>query len=93
MRRELVKIDDEFEEIGTRTVDERKRLTLGDLIKDFRRVRLYKNERGQLLIQPVVEIPASEIWLFENTEALGGVKRGLKDIAEGRISKLNLDEL
>jgi len=93
MKRELVKIDDEFEEIGTRTIDERKRLTLGDLIKDFRRVRLYRNERGQLLIQPVVEIPASELWLFENKEALEGVKRGLKDVAEGRVSKLDLDEL
>jgi hypothetical protein len=93
MKRDLVKIGDEFEEIGTRTIDERKRLTLGDLIKDFRRVRAYRNERGQLLIQPVVEIPASELWLFENKEALEGVKRGLKDVAEGLASKLDLDEL
>jgi len=93
MKRDPVKIRDEFEEIGTRTIDERKRLTLGDLIKDFKRVRAYRNERVQLLIQPVVEIPASELWLFENKEALEGVKRGLKDVAEGRVSKLDLDEL
>jgi len=43
--------------------------------------------------KPVVEIPASELWLFENKEALEGVKKGLKDVAEGRVSKLDLDEL
>jgi len=56
-------------------------------------VRAYRNERLQLLIQPVVEIPKSELWLFENKEALEGVKRGLKDVAEGRVSKRDLDEL
>jgi len=40
-----------------------------------------------------VEIPASELWLFQDKEALENVKKGLKDAAEGRISKLNLDEL
>ena len=63
------------------------------MIKEFGRVRAYRNARVQLLIQPVVEIPTSELWLFENKEALEGVKRGLKDVAEGRVSKLDLDEL
>ena len=44
-------------------------------------------------MHPVAEIPASELWLFQNKEAIESVKRGLKDAAEGRISKLNLDEL
>ena len=56
-------------------------------------MRAYRNERVQLLIQPVVEIPTSELWLFENKEALEGVKRRLKDAAEGRVSKRDLDEL
>ena len=63
------------------------------MIKEFGRVRAYRNERLQLLIQPVVEIPKSELWLFENKEALEGVKKGLSDVAEGRVSKLVLDEL
>ena len=56
-------------------------------------MRAYRNARVQLLIQPVVEIPTSELWLFENKEALEGVKRGLNDVAEGRVSKRDLDEL
>lgn len=38
-------------------------------------------------------IPASEAWLYKNKESLESVRRGLKDAAKGRISKLNIDEL
>lgn len=88
-----LRVEDEFEEIGTRTIDERKRLTLGDLIKDFRRVRLYRNEQGDLFLKPVVEVPASEAWLYQDKQALRSVVRGLKDAADRRISKLNLEDL
>jgi hypothetical protein len=93
MQTNTVRINDEFKEVDTRTIDDRNRLTLGELLKGSKRVRLYKNKRGEVLVQPVVEIPASEIWLFQDKEALENVKKGLKDAGEGRISKLNLDEL
>lgn len=38
-------------------------------------------------------IPTSEAWLYKNKEALENVRRGLKDAAKGRISKLKIDEL
>lgn len=88
-----IKINDAFQEIGTRTMDDRNRLTLGEIFKGYKRVRLYKNDRGEVLLQPVVEIPASELWLFQNKEALESIQRGLKDASEGKITKLNLDEL
>jgi len=93
MRGKSLKIEDEFEEIATRTIDDRNRLTLGELSKGSRRVRIYKNDRGEVLLRPVVEIPASEAWLFQNQEALESVKKGLKDASEGKISKLNLKDL
>jgi len=93
MGNNILKIEDEFEEIDTRTVDDRNRLTLGELLKGSKRVRLYKNDRGEVLLQPVVEIPASEAWLFRNKEAFESVKKGLKDASEGKISKLNLKNL
>jgi hypothetical protein len=93
MQTNTVRINDEFKEVDTRTIDDRNRLTLGELLKGSKRVRLYRNNRGEVLVQPVVEIPASELWLFQDKEALENVKKGLKDAAEGRISKLNLDEL
>lgn len=93
MRGNVLKIEDEFKEIDTRTVDDRNRLTVGELLKGSKRVRLYKNERGEVLLQPVVEIPASEAWFFKNKEAFESVKKGLKDASEGKISKLNLKDL
>lgn len=88
-----LRVDDEFEEVATHTVDERNRITLGALLKDTRRVRVYKNARGELLLQPIMEIPASEVWFFQNQEALQAVKKGLDDAAQGRISRLDLDAL
>ncbi len=93
MERDVLRVDDEFQEIGTRTIDDRKRLTLGELIKDFKRVKLYRNDRGELLLRPVVEVPVSELWLFKNKEAFESVQEGLKDAAKGRVSKLNLNKL
>jgi hypothetical protein len=66
MQQGTLKIDDEFREIGTKTVDDRNRLTLG-------------------------ELPASELWLYQNKEACQGVQKGLDDAARGKISKLDLN--
>ena len=93
MRGKVLKVKDQFEEVATRTIDGRRRLTLGELPKGSKRVRIYKNDRGEVLLQPLVEIPASEVWLFENEEALESVKKGLKEASEGKISKLNLKDL
>ena len=93
MAKNTLKVDDEFEEVSTHTVDGRQRVTLGDLVKDIRRVRVYRNARGELLLQPVMEIPAAEVWLFQNPEALTTVKKGLGDAAKGRVSRLNPDKL
>lgn len=93
MQQNILKIDDKFKEISTKTVDDRNRITLGELIKDSKRVKVYKNKRGEILLIPVVEIPSTEIWLFQNKEALESVQKGLRDASEGRISKINPDEI
>jgi hypothetical protein len=62
-------------------------------MKRSKRIRLYGNDAGELLLRPVVEIPASEVWLFRNEEAMENVKAGLKDASEGKISKSNLKDL
>jgi len=37
---DIIRINDSFQEIATKSIDERKRLTLGNEIGDFKRVRL-----------------------------------------------------
>ena len=91
LQNNTIKINDEFAEIDTRTIDNRNRLTIGELAQGFNRVRLYKNKMGEILLKPVVEIPASELWLFQNKEALENVQKGLKDISEGKIKNFHME--
>lgn len=93
MDNNTIYVNCEFEEIDTRTIDERNRLTIGELIKGYKRVRIYKNNRGEVFLQPIVEIPASELWLFQDKETMEGVLKGIKDASDGNISRLDLNEL
>ena len=54
---------------------------------------IYSNRFGQIVLDPQVTIPASEVWLFNNPDALASVQRGLSDAAQGRVSKVDLDTL
>ena len=89
----ILKVNDSFEEIGTRTIDERNRLTVGEILKGCKRIRLYRNDSGEVLLQPIVEIPASELWLFQNQEAINGVREGLRDASQRKVSQLDPEEL
>ena len=42
---------------------------------------------GRIILEPYVEIPAREKWLFKNNVALKQVKKGLQDSAKGKVSK------
>ncbi len=84
---------DEFFEIDSRSMDERNRLTLGAVMRGVKRVRVLQSKQGEVLLQPLIEIPASEIWLWQNEKALRDVLEGFRDAQEGRISKIDLDEL
>lgn len=46
---------------------------------------MYRKPNGQIVLDPQVSIPASEAWLYRSPEALELVRRGLKDVAEGRV--------
>ena len=84
---------DDFHEVSTKTIDERRRIFIGNLMKGYKRVKILKNSLGELLLQPVIEIPASEAWLFKNKKALKSVCEGLEDAEKGEISKLDLKSL
>jgi len=46
---------------------------------------IYANSVGQIVLDPQVTIPASELWLFENKVALALVDKGM---AEEQVIKL-----
>ena len=52
------------------------------------RFDVYRNEVGQLVLDPRVSVPAREAWLFRNPEALAAVRRGLDESARGKTKPL-----
>ncbi len=54
---------------------------------------IYCNEIGQIILDPHVSIPASEAWLYRNEEAREAVAIGLKEAAEGKVSRVNPEDL
>ena len=71
--------------------DAKKRITLGKALAGLDpdvRFDVYRNEAGQIVLDPRVSIPAREAWLFQNPEALAAVRRGLDEAAQGKTKSL-----
>ena len=64
--------------------DAKKRLSLGDALHDATAYNIYRNSLGQVILDPVKAVPAHEMWLYENPEALASVQQGLRESAEGK---------
>ncbi|MDX6765671.1 MAG: hypothetical protein SFU85_02665 [Candidatus Methylacidiphilales bacterium] len=63
--------------------DSKKRLSLGEAAAAGA-FNIYCNSLGQIVLDPVKVVPASEAWLYENPKALATVRQGLKESAEGK---------
>lgn len=54
----------------------------------------FKNFQGanrDVLLRPVVEVPAQELWLYKNKDALKSVRKGIRESARGKTVKLALE--
>lgn len=81
---ELVR-DGNLEFYGEAKTDSKNRLVLkGDVARHY---QVYRNEAGQIILDPQVMVPASEAWLFKNKKALASVRRGLEESAAGKARK------
>ena len=68
--------------------DAKKRVVLPDaLVREGIIFHIYHNSIGQILLDPQVTIPASELWLFENKDALASVDRGMAESMNGQVIK------
>jgi hypothetical protein len=64
--------------------DSRGRLSLGAVVKG-KRYRMMVNAAGQILLDPVVAISERELWLWQNSEAIASVHRGIDQAAAGEL--------
>ena len=69
-------------------MDARKRISLAKLLPnyDVSSFRAY-TDGDKIILEPMAEIPARELWLYKNPEALKDVQEGLKQSKEGKVRK------
>lgn len=63
--------------------DAKGRITLGKLAEGVSSFRVLEQPGGAYLLEPMVEIPAYENWLYKNKHALVSVRKGLAQSAMG----------
>jgi hypothetical protein len=72
-----------FKRVASLAPDERGRVTLTKLFQRGSGVSFaaYVNDAGQIMLDPVVEVPAREQWLYKNPKAMKALKAGLESAA------------
>ena len=69
--------------------DSKGRITLGKLAEGVSSYRVKRQKDGKIVLEPFMEIPADERWLWENKEALESVMQGIEDARAGRLTKMS----
>ncbi len=101
-----MKISENFKEMGIARIDAKNRVTLGTLLRRFKILlgipindfETFIGDKGDILLRPRTAIPTRELWMHENSEIKKDILEGIKDIEEGRFTKVKdvgkfLDEL
>jgi hypothetical protein len=73
--------------------DDRGRITIGKPASAVSSYQATFNADGSILLVPMAEIPAREMWLWTNKAALESVQRGLHQARRGKTKPLDLSEL
>ncbi len=74
----IIKDTDLTRVAGSVKPDSKKRVVLpGSLVQEGITYHIWYNSIGQIVLDPQATIPASELWLFKNKEALASVDRGM----------------
>ena len=94
MENKIIKNENFYKVASNVKPDVKKRVVLcKEAISEDVTYHVYRNEIGQIILDPQISIPASEVWLYRDAKAHKAVAVGLKDAAEGKVSKINLKDL
>ncbi|MFA6504667.1 MAG: hypothetical protein WCT14_01145 [Treponemataceae bacterium] len=89
----IIRITESFTEVATKSIDDRNRLSIAEVAnsvyKGITRFKIFQSANGDVLLRPVIEIPAQELWLHKNKEAREMVAQGIKESGQGKGKKLD----
>lgn len=95
-KKELVEIRETFLPVDIRSLDSKRRITLGGRFQKLMMSKMkidsyqvFVGKNGDILLRPTVSVPSNEAWLYRNPEAMGKVRQGLKEAAEGKAEKVD----
>jgi len=57
------------------------------LVKEGITYHIYINSFEQVILDPQVTIPTSELWVFENKDILASIDKGMTEAANGQVIK------
>ena len=68
------------------TLDTRNRISLAKLLPDYEvsSFRAYM-DGDKIILEPMAELPAHELWLYKHPKALKAVEEGLQESKAGKI--------
>jgi hypothetical protein len=67
--------------------DSKGRITLGVLSEGMSGFKLTVDSQHRIILEPLMEIPAHEKWLFDDSISLKKITQGIQDAAAGKITK------
>lgn len=84
-----IRINEDFIALDSRTLDSKKRITLGTIwfdktVQPIKSFQVYQNKDGDILLRPEVSIPAREAWVYENPKVFDSLRKGIQDAAAGK---------
>jgi hypothetical protein len=88
--KERLLIEEELELVAVGLIpDAKNRIALTRAVREKGvHYNVYRNQHGQIVLDPQKSVPAYEAWLFEDPEAIASVKRGLQQASEGKVQRI-----
>lgn len=79
--------DQVFEKIADNVKPDTKKRVLLKHIQVQRGItyNVYKNSLDQIILDPQVTIPASELWVFDNKDILAAIDKSMAESAKGQL--------
>lgn len=73
-------------------MDNKFRVCLGSFLSEAEKsnissFKISREESGKITLDPLIEIPANEHWIYKNPEALASLMKGMEDVKAGRVIK------
>lgn len=95
-KNEVLEIREKFMAIDTRPLDSKNRITLGGRLRKLMMSRMkadsyqvFVGKEGDILLRPAVSIPSNEAWIYRNPEVIAKIRKGLQEVGEGKIEKVD----